>query len=30
VAIARNDDAEYRRLFARVKARNRLGLQVMG
>ncbi len=30
MAIARNDDAEYRRLFARVKARHRLGLQVMG
>lgn len=30
VAIARQDDAEYRRLFALVEARNRLGLRVVG
>ncbi|MFZ1830070.1 MAG: hypothetical protein WAW42_15195 [Candidatus Competibacteraceae bacterium] len=29
VAIARNDDAEYQRLLALLKARNRLGLQVV-
>lgn len=30
IAIACNDDVEYRRLFARVEARNRLGLQGVG
>ena len=29
VAIARNDDADYQRLLAMVKTRNRLGLQVV-
>jgi|APTNR8051073442_1049403.scaffolds.fasta_scaffold00950_20 hypothetical protein len=29
VAIARNDDLEYQRLLALLKARNRLGLQVV-